>query len=1356
MSEESIFLEAITIENLELREAFVRSACADDLNLLQQVRLLLKSHEEAGAFMSDNAFVLSSKEDHNVTCKLEEVGASHGSASMRIGRYRLERVIGEGGMGVVWEAEQTDPVHRRVALKIVKAGIHSRNFVARLEAERQTLAMMEHNNIAAFFDAGTSEFGQPYFVMELLHGVSITDFCEQFHLGIEDRLRLILEICSAVQHAHQKGIIHRDIKPSNVIVSHRDAKPLLKIIDFGIAKALGGSLRELAVETEFGQIVGTLDYMSPEQARLDGDAIDTRADIYSLGALMYEVIAGSPPFCRQILKIQNYAEMLRVIREAEPTRPSIRASRTEVTSDGFQKRSMFKSASLAQVGQRAELDCIVMKCLEKDPVRRFETVSALADDIQRYLNGEPIQSHPPSSLYRLRKTLRKNAAAVGTVIAVFLTLVCGIVISTTLAFRAMRAEESLRTETSLVRQQRDRAVIAERKAEDEHGIAESARFRESNQRKLADELAVFAKRQSYASQVNLAFQAYSDGNSARAIILLEGLRPRFDEQDFRSFEWYYLWNACHQGELTQWKAEKGQITKLLFSEDGKSLFVSSWEGVHRWDRSNDGTSFALAQTYGGGDMWSFDVSPDGKTLATAGTIYDPEDLLYWDIESAKRWTERPERYVAMRDVAFSSNGKWIAAAGGSGAILWDVATGRRKTLLFDGSCHSIAFSPNSEHIAVGNLDGHIVLLHRDEEGFSDAFEVAAHNHVVHSLAFSRDSQLLVSASREIKTWNVKDGSLRSVQQNSDSIVSRIHISHDGELLVTASDDRYARVIDLTTEVEREKYPHYQPVSAVAISPDGAWLATATHDGTAHIWDRTKRRTIDHFDFDLNLQHAALLDDGRSLVIGGTDHCEIVDIEAPKSPKQVVSIGNAKLCDNERQVVGINDDYIEWYELGMPSPIEKLKVSPGINRFSLTQDGKSIAVWNSKLLSTKVYSWRRGGSAGLVAYPPFSSDVTRAISVSISPSGKELAIGYELWWTAIRNTIAAGNQRILTQDRESLAKISCVQYSVDGSLIATGNNTGTIRIWDSATGSLRKLLKGHTDAIQCIAFSNDGQTLASGSNDSTARLWDVETAVERAALVGHHGAVQSVEFNRDETVLITGSSAGEVKLWRAKRSEFAMARRSELDRDDSGSAAGMSATARQYELAERLDEALEFYRQADERWEQVLKSQPECKECWEELFRNRRLLCRLLFQTGRADESIAISRTTLKSEAKILGEDNLSVGIDLSFLGEMLTRMYEFAEGQELLEQGTAIRQRLEPGTWNSYQSDFWLGAAKVGNGFRQGGDAEMRSAFDGMLARRHLYSLSERVLSLAKSFAIELGDLHGNDEISQYWSTIEW
>ena len=685
-----------------------------------------------------------------------------------------------------------------------------------------------------------------------------------------------------------------------------------------------------------------------------------------------------------------------------------------------------------------------MKCLEKDPGRRFETVSALADDIQRFLNGEPIQSHPPSSLYRLRKTLRKHTAAVGTVIAVFLTLICGIVISTTLAFRAMRAEESLRTETTLVRQQRDRAVFAERKAEYEHGIAESARIQESHQRKLADELAGFAKRQSYASQVNLAFQAYSEGNSARAIILVEGLRPRFNEQDFRSFEWYYLWDACHQGELTQWKAEKGQITNLLFSEDGRSLFVSSWEGVHRWDRSNDGTSYALAQTYGGGDMWSFDISPDGKTLATAGTIYDPEDLLYWDIETAKRWTERPERYVAIRDVAFSSNGKWIAAAGGSGAILWDVATGSRKTMLFYSSCHSIAFSPDCELVAVGNVDGRIAVFRRDEEGFSNAYEVTAHNNTVHSLAFSRDSQHLVSASREVKTWNVKDGSLRSVQHDSDTIVSKVRISNDGKLLVTASDDRYARVIDFATGVEREKYPHYQPVSAVAISPNGTWLATATHEGTVHIWDRTKRRSTDEFSFDPNLRHVALLGDGHTLVIGGADRCEIVDINALKSPKQVIPIGDAKLCADESQVVGIHDDRIEWYTLGSPIPIERTQIPKSLDRFTTTQDGKSFAVWNSKLLSTNIYYWTRSDSAGLVEYPPFSNDVTRASSVSLSPTGHEMAIGYELWWTAIRNTSVDRNPRILTQDRESLAQISCVQYSVDGSMIATGTNTGTIR------------------------------------------------------------------------------------------------------------------------------------------------------------------------------------------------------------------------------------------------------------------------------------------------------------------------
>src|SRR5262249_20471387 len=327
-----------------------------------------------------------------------EAASSADVPGSRIGPYKLLQLLGEGGMGTVYVAEQEEPVKRRVALKIIKAGMDSARIIARFEAERQALAMMDHPNIAKVLDAGTTENGWPYFVMELVKGIPITKFCDQEHLTPKERLDLFIPVCHAVQHAHQKGIIHRDIKPSNVLIALYDGRPVPKVIDFGVAKATAQKLTERTMYTEVGQIVGTLEYMAPEQAELNNLDIDTRADIYSLGVLLYELLTGSPPFTRKQLRTAGFDEMLRMIREVEPPKPSTKLSSSEELPTIAAKRKLAPAKLTKLV--RGDLDWIVMKCLEKERARRYETANGLAMDVQRYLADEPVLASPPSASYR--------------------------------------------------------------------------------------------------------------------------------------------------------------------------------------------------------------------------------------------------------------------------------------------------------------------------------------------------------------------------------------------------------------------------------------------------------------------------------------------------------------------------------------------------------------------------------------------------------------------------------------------------------------------------------------------------------------------------------------------------------------------------------------------------------------------------------------------------------------------------------------------------------------------------------------------------------------------------------------------
>ncbi len=374
-----------------------------------------------------------------------------------IGPYKLLEQIGEGGMGVVFMAEQTRPVQRRVALKIIKAGMDSREVVARFEAERQALAMMDHPNIARVFDAGATDTGRPYFVMELVRGVPVTEFCNQNNLSIRERLELFVTVCQAVQHAHQKGIIHRDIKPTNVLVTLHDGRPVIKVIDFGVAKATGQKLTDKTLFTGFTQMVGTPLYMSPEQAEMTSQDIDTRSDIFSVGVLLYELLTGTTPFDSQRLKSAPFDELRRIIREEEPPRPSTRL--TTLAAEAASTVGTQRKSDPRQLTRlfRGELDWIVMKCLEKDRTRRYETASALASDVERYLHDEPVQACPPSARYRFGKFVRRNKAVLLTAAVVVVALVLGTVISTWQAIRAFNAEAQAKTSEQAETVQRKRA-----------------------------------------------------------------------------------------------------------------------------------------------------------------------------------------------------------------------------------------------------------------------------------------------------------------------------------------------------------------------------------------------------------------------------------------------------------------------------------------------------------------------------------------------------------------------------------------------------------------------------------------------------------------------------------------------------------------------------------------------------------------------------------------------------------------------------------------------------------------------------------------------------------------------------------
>ena len=431
-SAESVFCAAVEIQAPQDRDNYVNQTCQDNEDLKDRVRKLLDAHFRAGAFLDAPASAL------DATTGLPPITEGPGTI---IDRYKLLQQIGEGGFGVVFMAEQTEPVRRKVALKIIKPGMDTNEVIARFQAEAQALALMDHPNIARVFDAGATESGRPYFVMELVRGIPITDYCDQNNLAPRERLELFVHVCQAVQHAHQKGVIHRDIKPSNVLVTLHDGTPVVKMIDFGIAKAINQQLTERTLFTKFAQMVGTPLYMSPEQAEMSGLDVDTRTDIYALGVLLYELLTGATPFDKERLREAAYDEVRRIIHEEEPPRPSQKISTLGERASAVSSHRKTDPNKLSAL-VRGDLDWIVMKALEKDRTRRYETAKDLGVDVLRHIENQPVEARPPSAAYRFRKFVRRNKVAVRTASLVAVVLILGAVATGWQVIRRIQIERA--------------------------------------------------------------------------------------------------------------------------------------------------------------------------------------------------------------------------------------------------------------------------------------------------------------------------------------------------------------------------------------------------------------------------------------------------------------------------------------------------------------------------------------------------------------------------------------------------------------------------------------------------------------------------------------------------------------------------------------------------------------------------------------------------------------------------------------------------------------------------------------------------------------------------------------------------
>jgi serine/threonine protein kinase len=689
MNEESIFAAAIQRTDPQQRAAFLDGACAEDAQLRARVEALLRSHEEGGSFLDQPAAPIPP------TVAAAPISEGPGT---RLGPYKLLQRIGEGGFGVVYMAEQHKPVRRKVALKIIKPGMDTNEVIARFESERQALALMDHPNIAKVFDAGATDTGRPYFVMELVKGVPLIDFCDENHLTTRQRLELFVQVCWAIQHAHQKGIIHRDLKPSNVMVTIHDNKPVPKVIDFGVSKPISQQLTERTLFTAYGQMVGTPTYMSPEQAQMSGLDVDTRSDIYSLGVMLFELLTGSTPLDAERLRKSGYEEMQRLIREEEAPRPSQRLSTQ--SGDAIVKIAKCRGADAGQLGKqlRGELDWIVIKALEKDRNRRYETANGFAADVERHLNDEAVHARPPSALYRLQKLLRRNRVAAILTATIFLSLIVTAVGTSVGLVQANRYAAQLQDSKSEI--EGNLATITEQK----EVIEKTNRGLKQQQTELLlqqAELLVEQRRNGYKRRVQPILKELSSRNlnseerqSLRRLAVATlgdptALEPKVELKDFPSpirhidlspnGNWLAICLLSGESYLYEIATERSVPIHAEFKDErrddyhyAKTEFVNDTEivvnsvqagEIQRWElRENDSWELSFQKPLEH-SPYHFAVAEDGSRslwVGGAGVLIVMDRLNSTRVSTKRIVNSRGER-VRHTHVDISPNGKTVAA-----------------------------------------------------------------------------------------------------------------------------------------------------------------------------------------------------------------------------------------------------------------------------------------------------------------------------------------------------------------------------------------------------------------------------------------------------------------------------------------------------------------------------------------------------------------------------------------------------------------------------------------------------------------------------------------------------------------------
>jgi WD40 repeat protein/serine/threonine protein kinase/tetratricopeptide (TPR) repeat protein len=1130
MSERDIFNAALAIDDPAQRAAYLDRACAGDPRLREHLDGLLQMHGQVGSFLEAPALTVAATVD-------DPIGERPGTA---IGPYKLLEQIGEGGFGVVFMAEQQQPVRRKVALKVLKPGMDTRQVVARFEAERQALALMDHPNIAHVFDGGETASGRPYFVMELVRGIPITDFCDQSLLPVRERLELFVSVCQAVQHAHQKGIIHRDLKPSNVLVTLHDDRAVVKVIDFGIAKATGQQLTDKTLFTNFAQMIGTPLYMSPEQAQMSGLDVDTRSDVYSLGVLLYELLTGTTPFDKERLRTVGYDEMRRIIREEEPARPSTRLSTLGPAAGTVSANRKSDPGRLRQLF-RGELDWIVMKALEKDRNRRYESASAFAADVQRYLHDEQVLACPPSAWYRFRKFARRNKAGVLAATSVAL----GVLLAVAGLVGALLVLAASNTQIQEKQEQTSEALHRERETSEKLAQARAGAVADAYRALLGETRTLRLTRPSGWRETAL-------GN-LRRLAAME--TPERDLAELRT-EAVACLAEMDAREVLRLEGHTELVYGLDFSPDGKTLASAGSDGrLFLWDRDEGQVVRQVADRAVKGKFWTPEAPlpvvrfrPGGGYLAYT-TWSRRVEFLGWGEHPA---APAPLQGTAQpRDLAFDRKGKLLAVSWGDGRVgLYDAATGAPRRLVTSEPpglwfYTPVALSPAGDLLATRGL-GDIVQLHAVADGGKPRV-LGRHGGAVRGLAFSPDGDRLVSASEDgtAKVWDVKSGKELLTLQGHTTRLTSVAFSPDGELIATGSDDETLRLWEARTGRALLVLPsEIGPPEVVAFSPDGGSLAVGSYRASAvyRLTGRLWRHLSGH-----GFMTTSLAFHPRKPVLASASR----------------------------------DNDVTLWAIATGTELERWKGFPGMaGNLAFSPDGRLLAAAPFARIRTPFFP---AGAVSLVETETgkvrkrFTGAHTAA--VAFDPSGRRLALAEPGGAVSVCDVVSGEPVHRWQVTRGWIEDVAFVN---DGTQLLIGELGGALRVWDVAGGRTlrqailpRGLLRFAVDGAgrhvaaadvgstvrilalpdlrvvatlesraglgwTALAFSGDGRWLAVGGEDRRVTIYDGRTFHKVLSLPPQDRLIYDVAFQPGGSGLAVGSGDERLTVWDLAQMEPALA------------------------------------------------------------------------------------------------------------------------------------------------------------------------------------------------------------------------